>query len=707
MSIIINVEPHDVSGLIGRSGGTLIAGNQRENWAKYLAESGGSGTRLEELEPTWLASQGATGGDLHELWNSYLGMLGYTADNFDDRLRTFFSSGVADIPKAYSPAIYLRSDAGLYSEGAANFSALDKEYLYNSAQASNFNLSTGNFSINLNSLRGGTGAKVLLSKYQDADNYWELGFNSSNILYFIAKAAGATEISVVGTTAVTSTTDWKGIGLTVDRTTAANCKIYLNGVNDTAGTPTTSADSIDNTGNFQVGANGALTVFCEGSKYSLGLLIGNVWSTADHLALYNAGSGLQYTQLSGLSVAPSIWYKLGEASGTRSNSVADTNHLTATALDILVNGNMETGDPPTGWSKSAAVTLDGVADERTGGTGAQSLSIRRDSATLYAWRDITLRTTRKYSVAAWLKNVDATYVRVFMAQASNRTGLTFGDSSANVTATSWTNRVGNYDAAPVTACSAVVYGEGANGQSVLADDVSVTSQGPVGVAGPVSSLAVNNDSVSLWQDQSGNGRHLTQTLVAKRPLLKIISGKPAVLFDGVDDYLAHADLDLTTFTVFAVIEPLVTVNAATLGQVIWGAAETANTVGLLALGNFTSQITNEYVSELANFGSGYGAGVADGGSISGTSILTFKLTGTTETIKINGVSKTLTEATSGGLNSADANLTLTNMTAICGRVDGNTLNGYLKEFIAYSTALTDAQIAAVERYLAAKHTVTI
>jgi len=40
----------------------------------------------------------------------------------------------------------------------------------------------------------------------------------------------------------------------------------------------------------------------------------------------------------------------------------------------LTNGNMETGDPPTGWIAQAA-TLDGVADERTGGAGVQSIDI--------------------------------------------------------------------------------------------------------------------------------------------------------------------------------------------------------------------------------------------------------------------------------------------------------------------------------------------
>jgi hypothetical protein len=42
--------------------------------------------------------------------------------------------------------------------------------------------------------------------------------------------------------------------------------------------------------------------------------------------------------------------------------------------ETLTNGNMETADPPSSWVAGGS-TLDGVADERTGGAGAQSLSI--------------------------------------------------------------------------------------------------------------------------------------------------------------------------------------------------------------------------------------------------------------------------------------------------------------------------------------------
>jgi hypothetical protein len=59
------------------------------------------------------------------------------------------------------------------------------------------------------------------------------------------------------------------------------------------------------------------------------------------------------------------------------------------------------------------------------------------------------------------------------------------------------------------------------------------------VAGTVP--AVNdNDPIGRIDDQSGNGFHMIQATAGFRPLLKlgIQNGKPAALFDGVDDFLA-------------------------------------------------------------------------------------------------------------------------------------------------------------------------
>lgn len=44
--------------------------------------------------------------------------------------------------------------------------------------------------------------------------------------------------------------------------------------------------------------------------------------------------------------------------------------------ELLTNGNMETGSPPTGWSTTGAITS--VADERTGGAGSTSLNLNNN-----------------------------------------------------------------------------------------------------------------------------------------------------------------------------------------------------------------------------------------------------------------------------------------------------------------------------------------
>lgn len=68
-------------------------------------------------------------------------------------------------------------------------------------------------------------------------------------------------------------------------------------------------------------------------------------------------------------------------------------------------------------------------------------------------------------------------------------------------------------------------------------------------------------AVSQWRDQSGNDNHAVQTAAAQQPQLtrNAVSGKPAVRFDGVDDYLAIEQLNYATsgaidgLTLFALV----------------------------------------------------------------------------------------------------------------------------------------------------------
>lgn len=53
-------------------------------------------------------------------------------------------------------------------------------------------------------------------------------------------------------------------------------------------------------------------------------------------------------------------------------------------------------------------------------------------------------------------------------------------------------------------------------------------------------LAVGGDSVTQWNDQSGNGYNLSQATGAKKPTYRvsIVNSKPVVRFDGLDDFLS-------------------------------------------------------------------------------------------------------------------------------------------------------------------------
>lgn len=65
----------------------------------------------------------------------------------------------------------------------------------------------------------------------------------------------------------------------------------------------------------------------------------------------------------------------------------------------------------------------------------------------------------------------------------------------------------------------------------------------------------DGDAVATWNDASGNANNATQGTAAARPLYKvnIKNGKPALLFDGVDDGFAlTTGLNLSAYTVFVV-----------------------------------------------------------------------------------------------------------------------------------------------------------
>lgn len=83
-------------------------------------------------------------------------------------------------------------------------------------------------------------------------------------------------------------------------------------------------------------------------------------------------------------------------------------------------------------------------------------------------------------------------------------------------------------AAPLSAYPAAIFASGEDG-TVL--DPTVLSSMWQDVAGTVP-VAADGDPVALWQDQSGNGNHLTQADPAKRPIYRAAGGKKWLEFGG-------------------------------------------------------------------------------------------------------------------------------------------------------------------------------
>lgn len=75
----------------------------------------------------------------------------------------------------------------------------------------------------------------------------------------------------------------------------------------------------------------------------------------------------------------------------------------------------------------------------------------------------------------------------------------------------------------------------------------------------------DGDTVQVWRDRSGNGRNLVQATAGSRPVLRSVSGKWEVQFDGVDDGMLTATfgpLALTAYDVSAVFYFNAVVNLA-------------------------------------------------------------------------------------------------------------------------------------------------
>lgn len=120
---------------------------------------------------------------------------------------------------------------------------------------------------------------------------------------------------------------------------------------------------------------------------------------------------------------------------------------------------------------------------------------------------------------------------------------------------SWTKPSGDVD--PILA---YFQSTGANGAYYTPWDKSTLFQDTAGTIPVVN----DGDPVGLMLDASGNGRHLTQTISASRPLYKTDGVYHWILFDGVDDHLVNTSFNLNNPSEFSHFSSVIVTNNTTV-----------------------------------------------------------------------------------------------------------------------------------------------
>ena len=218
-------------------------------------------------------------------------------------------------------------------------------------------------------------------------------------------------------------------------------------------------------------------------------------------------------------------------------------------------------------------------------------------------------------------------------------------------------------------------------------------------ADDVSTITLNGSNVSQWNDKSGNGRNVSQATAANQPTYTPsgLNGRPAVVFDGVNDYLAAASpLIGTTHSLFFVFTPTIE-NAAgsVFGQ--WSAGQTGRFLFIVnhnSGGTTEAGKLNPFNSTATSGGGSYGLAADVNISNTPTLITSISTTGS-EQWKLfkNGTewdSATITSVFTG-VNSAIGSVSATELL--------NPFDGAVSELVSSSSVLSTTDRQTLEGYL--------
>lgn len=223
--------------------------------------------------------------------------------------------------------------------------------------------------------------------------------------------------------------------------------------------------------------------------------------------------------------------------------------------------------------------------------------------------------------------------------------------------------------------------------------------------------AANGQAVQQWNDQSGNGNHVTQTVTVNKPEFRVADGipQPGIYFDGTNRkvFLNNTLTNLVTAgtarTVFVVARRDCNVHS---GGVLGGTLFTFRRGGLI---NTLSYGANAYGTPIYIYSDNNGIG-NNNASITGSAIdsafsptvVTYKVPDAGGQIQcnLNAVAQTVDQ----GSGSVTTETGTTGFT-VGDREDQADLDwsGWIYEVIVYGRSLTAEEISSVERYLYNKY----
>jgi hypothetical protein len=211
-------------------------------------------------------------------------------------------------------------------------------------------------------------------------------------------------------------------------------------------------------------------------------------------------------------------------------------------------------------------------------------------------------------------------------------------------------------------------------------------------ASQISGLS-DGDSIAAWTDASGNNQNASQATGTKKPVYKIgvINGKPVVRFDGVDDFLENGTFAALNNSSAA---SLFIVKKHTSGALIRFPLFFVNLFYQFNLGGgpkyWRTSATEDANATLDWTTWTYEAQLFDGSQSGNANRLKIRSNGSPVSVSYTGtIAATLGSGTGFYVSTSDGTL--------------YPWNGDIAEIIAYSTALSDGDLAQLERYLATKY----